>query len=200
MAKIIQLIGNSGAGKGNAIEGISSWIRERDYTVEHVVEPGALRELALAYHDREDKDILTEATIFTADRIITYTNKIIPRMKEERLIFLSDRGLPETVVYQGITGGLSIEQILRMNSIIPRADLYLCLLVDGEEGHRRILKRKMETNKPISKSETPEAISRLNTAYRDIDKYFKNVKYIDTTYLTEQQTLEKCIDEVRKIL
>ncbi len=194
VAKIIHLVGTSGSGKSTVIEMLRRDAEACNYVVETIVEPGPLRDLAKNYRRKpeSERDALVEASIFATDRLITYGKKVMPRMGDGSLVFLFDRGLPDSVVYQGIIGGAPIDMILRMNSSIPMSDLYLCLVVDGRDGNSRAILRECETGEPVTKDETPERINAFAAAYRQAARYFNNMHVIDTTKRTIQSVHEEC--------
>lgn len=200
MSKLIHIIGTSCAGKGTLHPQLNGWLNSEGYNVESIQEPGPLRIYTKAYREKTDKNAETELALFTADRFITYTERVFPKLSEKYTAFTFDRGLPDTIVYQGIIGGIDIDRIFKMNSIIPESDVYLCLIVDGDVGYKRALERQSKGGEKISKSETPEQINKLASAYKTLDKYFKNVKIIDTSKMDEQQVFEECRKHTYQIL
>ena len=200
MAKLINIIGPSGSGKSTVHEQISSRLKESGYKVEPLSEPNSLRELAKSYRLEEGRNPWTETAIYTVDRFIMYREKIMPRMKDDGLIFLLERGLPDTIVYQGMIGQVDIASILKMNSSIPSSDLYLALVVEGKEGHARVLGRSSETGEAISQNETAERIEELSDCYRMLSSYLKNLKIIDTTNLSLTEVIDKCMSEIKRII
>ncbi|MEK6947947.1 MAG: hypothetical protein AABX19_01770 [Nanoarchaeota archaeon] len=200
-ATIIQLVGTSNSGKGVTQKVLAHRLRADKYQVVEVTEPGPLRSLAKAYRLRQDKDPWVETAVFSTDRLMTYQDVVIPRLNEDGLVFLSDRGLPDTIVYQGMMGGVDIDKIIKMNSNIPQADLYLVLIVDGQIGYARALKKLSETGEQPSKNETPGAIDRLAGYYKKLGMHLEgNIQIIDTTNLTIDEVVERSYQETRKVL
>jgi len=199
-AKLIHLIGTSASGKSYVHNMINDWLVDREYTVEKMVEPGPLRDMAKSYRMRPDKNPEVEAVIFSVDRQMNYSENVLPRMDDDNLVFVFDRGLPDTVIYQGIMGGVNIDKIMKMNVSIPLSDIYLCLIVDGEVGHKRALERSMKTGEPVSPNETAERIDMFADAYRKVSAYFPNTKIIDTTHLDQGEVFKKCASYIAKIL
>ena len=200
--KLIQIVGTSGSGKETIHRSLNERLRGEGYKVLEVIEPGPLVELAKGYRLRDDKDPWVETAIFTTDRLMNYLEHIAPHLNEENLIFSSLRGFLDTIVYQGLKGGVDVEVIKKMNSFFPNPDIALCLTVDGKIGNERIRKRTAETGEPISKSESPEGIDSLAEIYRSLPRYLPglNIHYVDTTNLTREQTLDECYAGVKKIL
>jgi thymidylate kinase len=144
-----------------------------------------------------------QAGLFTADRMVVYwTNQIMQRINEPKLVFSCARGLLDNVLYQGIIGGAPIEMLLWMNQNIPKSDLYIAMTVDGLIGHQRCLSRERGGGEKVSPNETPESIDNFAAAYRKLPEIFPNhnIKFIDTTYLTKEKTLESCWSYVKEML
>ena len=200
MAKLINIIGPSGSGKSTVHEQISLRLKDSGYKVESLSEPNSLRDLAKSYRLEEGRNPWTETAIYTVDRFIMYREKILPRIKEDGLIFLLERGLPDTIVYQGMLGQVDISDILKMNSSIPRSDLYLALVVEGKEGNARVLGRSSETGEAISQNETAEKIDELSDCYRSLTSYLKNIHIIDTTNLNLDEVIIECLEKIKRII
>lgn len=203
MAKIIHVVGTSGSGKSTVLEMLRRSIEEEGYSVETIKEPGPLRSLAKSYRSEspENRNPFVEAAIFAVDRFITYKTVVAPKIDNDNLVFLFDRGLPDSVVYQGIMGGVDVNSILNMNSSIPKSDLYLCLVVDGKTGHGRINERKLANGEPITYDEIPERINQLSEAYKRVAKqYFANMHVIDTTDMSVGMVFNRCIAHVSATL
>ncbi len=200
MAKLINIIGPSGSGKSTVHEQISLRLKDSSYNVESLSEPNSLRWLAKSYRLEEGRNPWTETAIYTVDRFIMYREKIMPRMKDDNLIFLLERGLPDTIVYQGMLGQVDIASILKMNSSIPGSDLYLALIVEGKEGHARVLDRSSETGEAISPNETAERIEELSDCYRMLSSYLKNLHIIDTTNLKLDEVIGECMGKIKEVV
>ena len=200
MTKLIQIVGTSCSGKNSVHEGIVQFVEERGFEVVRLQEPGPLEEFIRAYRRRTDKSSWTEAALFTADRIMLYDTKVFPRWNDEGLVFSSVRGLPDTVVYQGLMGGVDVETIMRMNAAIPSADLCLVLTVSGDLGYQRALQRHAAGGEAPSPSERPERIDALARHYLRLPEFFPNVHQIDTTHLTKEEVLDACVAKVREVL
>lgn len=200
MAKLIHLVGPSGTGKTSVHKSLTSLIEQLDYEVVPLVEPGPLREQISTYKKSPYHNVFTEALLFAADRSLLYASEVFPRLDDPNVVFTFARGLPDSLVYQGIIGGVSPEIILHLNHAIPPSDLYLVLLVEGSVGHARVLERQKKTGEPISRNETPEAIDRLAQGYRQLDRYFPSIQIIDTTRLTLEQTTQLCLGHIEHVL
>jgi thymidylate kinase len=199
MAKIIHLVGTSNSGKSTIHPQLNELLRKDNCNVEELREPGPLRDLAKNYRTRKDKNSYTETAIFTTDRFMLYSERVLPRMNEENLIFSFDRGLPDTIVYQGLMGRVPIDLILKMNSHIPQSDLYLVLFVDGSEGYQRALKKQKETGEAPSQNETAESINKLAAFYKTLSQHLPNVKLIDTSRKEISDVLNECYTHAKQV-
>lgn len=86
----------------------------------------------------------TEALLYAAARRQHLVEKIIPSLEQGK-VFICDRFIDSSLVYQGHARGLGIDEVLRINQFaIDRLypDLTLFLDVIPEEGLRRIHSRK----------------------------------------------------------
>ncbi len=202
MAKIIQIEGPSGSGKSTVQKRLYEQLTKESYTVENIIEPGPLRAMIKSYRLNVDKKPWTETALFTTDRFMTYTLEVLPRMKEEDLIFLSARGFFTTIVYQGIMGGVDAEIIKKMNEAIPFPDLILICLVDGKIGYARALERERMGGEKVTRDEVPERINSISEAYKKLPDFFPNgnFKIIDTSYMNEDQVFDACNECVKVVL
>ena len=202
MTKIIQLVGPSGTGKERAQTTVAAQLKNEGYNVEELVEPWPLRNLAKGYRLRADKNPWTEAAIFTTDRAITFFEKIEPRIREEGLVFLFNRGLADNFVYQGFLGEVGLDFIKKINAGLYMPDLSVCLTVDGQVGYERALQRQLKTGETLSKNETAERIDLITSYYRTLaDKMPElNLVFVDTSKITQEEVSASVYEEARKIL
>lgn len=200
MASIIHIIGTSGSGKSSVQEELSKRISGLGYEVVELIEPGPLREITKEYRRRNDKNGLAEAALFSTDRYLLHHDMVFPRLDEPNLVFLSGRGLYDSIVYQGIIGGVPIDTILAMNHTIPLPNLCLCLLVNGDVGHQRAVNRFNNGGDPVTKTEQPNAIEELTAGYRKLPSMFPDVHIIDTTYNDLSAVTNLCYSHIQNLL
>ncbi len=203
MAKLIHIVGTSGSGKQTLQQDLRQRVERAGFAVEEIVEPGPLARFIKEYRLSPEKDPWVEVALFTADRTMTYAQKILPRIHDPNRVFVSARGLPDTIVYQGLIGGVDIPIIMRMNRHIPESDLYLVLVVSGNVGHERIRARYCSSGRDehrISPNEQPAAIDKLAAEYRTLPDFFHNVHVIDTTSLSPEEVGEAAWKEVESVL
>ncbi len=199
MAKIIQIVGPSGSGKSQLQGLLTNWLVDSGFKVKRIIEPGPLRDLSKSYLLRGDKDPLTEAYIFSLDRLMTYCESVFPRINEQDLYFLSDRGLFDTFVYQGLLGGVNPETIRLLNSRIPFPDLTLVLTVRGDVGSSRVHRRSDVTMETTSRNEEADRIDLLSKYYGSLQSLFPNLQMetLDTSDLTLEEVFLHCSDIIR---
>ena len=196
MAKIIHLVGPSGTGKTSVHKALTPLLQGIGYEVVPLVEPGPLREQIKEYKKSPHRNPYTEALLFAADRSLLYAQDVLPRLHEPNVLFTFARGLPDSVVYQGMMQGLTSKVVLNLNQGIPPSDVYIALVVYGNEGHRRIVERSTQTGQPISPNETPEAINRLTQHYYSLNSHFPTLKIIDTTSCSLEEVTQQCFAHI----
>ncbi|GEM_PF-6361076 len=195
MAKIIHLIGPSGTGKSSVHRGLTPLLEQRGYAVVPLVEPGPLREQIQQYKQSPHRHSFTEALLYAADRSLLYAKEVLPRLHEPQVLFTFARGLPDSLVYQGIIGGVDPKEIIRLNRLIPPSDVSIALLVEGQVGHARVLERQRTTGEPVSSNETPEAINRLTQGYLQLRRdYLPGLNIVDTTHSSLDAVTQQCFD------
>ncbi|MFH1802729.1 MAG: hypothetical protein ABH864_04775 [archaeon] len=194
VAKLIHLVGSSGTGKGSVHKYLVGYLRGQGGSVVELVEPPEpFHQFIKNYRLRPDKDALVEAAMFATARLWLYETQVMPRLEDPNLVFLSDRGLLDSFVYQGVLGGVGVETVQRLNQHVPLPDLAIGLIVDGVEGNRRVLERRGATGEALSANETAAGIARVSNAYAGIGFTFPDMNYrtIDTTSMT--------LDEVKDV-
>ncbi|MBX4196172.1 hypothetical protein KW805_01130 [Candidatus Pacearchaeota archaeon] len=201
MAKLIHIVGPSGTGKSTVHTAIHGRLVNERYNVDALVEPGGvLRDFILNYRRRKDKSALVETALFSTARLKMYEDLILPRMNQKDLIFLSDRGLPETYVYQGFLGGVPLETIKEMNKHIPNSDLYIACIADGEKAYARLKARAERTQEELSSNETPEKINRLSRYFSQLGDILPNVHILDMSDVSEEEAAHRCYNIIKPIL
>lgn len=198
MNKLIQLTGVSCTGKDTILPLLDTRLEKEGYRVILLQEPSVLRADIKTYRRQQNRNPYVEAALFSTDRYLTYARLT----KQEGVILLSNRGLIDSVVNQGLIGGVPIETVLAMNASAPKPDLSIVLTVSGEEGERRARQRQERGGEIMSINETGEAIKRTANLYLKAKEILKewNLLYIDTTNLTPEQVADKCWAGVSNVL
>ncbi|MFI3622930.1 dTMP kinase [Vagococcus fluvialis] len=195
----ITIEGPDGAGKTTVVKELNKMLAETS-KMEVVVtrEPGGIpisekiRQIILDPENTE-MDERTEALLYAAARRQHLVEKVLPALKEEKLV-LCDRFIDSSVAYQGAARGIGEKEVYELNQFAIEGhlpDLTLYLDVPSEVGLERINKgRKAEELDRLDKEalpfhqkvrqsyltllkENPERIV-LVDAKEDIEKVVKN--------------------------
>jgi dTMP kinase len=137
--------GGEGSGKTTCIKRIVEILEEEGNSVVLTREPGGTpisEEIRNVILDKKntDMDPRTEALLYAAARRQHIVQKILPSLKEGKIV-ISDRFLDSSLAYQGGARGLGIEEIYRVNQYATEGlepDITFFFDIDPEEGLRRI--------------------------------------------------------------
>jgi len=141
----VALEGVDGAGKSTQAQLLRKFFEARGRRVLTVREPGGTKlgeELRRIILDPESGDLGPEVDLllFMAARAQLCREEIAPALERGDVV-LSDRFLCSSVVYQGIVGGLGIENVLAVGSVATRGvepDLSVVLDVDPARAHSKL--------------------------------------------------------------
>lgn len=159
MAAFITFEGPEGSGKTTVLNQINKLLSE-NYNVISTREPGGVstgEEIRNILLDGENIDIRTEALLFAASRREHLVEKVIPALKNNKVV-LCDRYIDSSLAYQGYARGIGIEEVKKINEFAINGlypDLTIYLDIDAEVGRERILK----------KSKKSESIRQRNTNF-----------------------------------
>ena len=199
--KFIAFEGADGSGKSTVI---NAMFKEFHRNTEVVREPGftdvgeAIRDILL----NRDLDICpkTEALLMASSRAELVNSHIIPRLNEGYNIF-SDRYVLSSLVYQGISRNLGINEIREINNFATsglKADQIIFLDIDYETQLRRREERK--TSDRIEKEDAKFHKSVID-GYKKIYDLFKdeyNIVKVDATKSLDQ-VIEICKKHIIEI-
>lgn len=141
----ITIDGGDGAGKSLQAAKLRDWLEAGGYSVFLCRDPGttrlgeAVREILL---NREEIPITarSEMLLFMAARAEMISEKILPALEEGNIV-IADRFLLSTLVYQGIAGGLALEEIMRVGEVAVQGrfpDLTILLDISAEAARLRL--------------------------------------------------------------
>ncbi len=119
MGYFITFEGGEGTGKTTIINYISKYLNDKGYGVVTTREPGGIdiaeQIWSIILDVKNTKmDYRTEALLYAASRTQHLAEKVIPALKENKIV-LCDRYLDSSLVYQGIARGLGIDNVLKIN-------------------------------------------------------------------------------------
>ncbi|MYL73010.1 dTMP kinase [Halobacillus litoralis] len=137
--------GGDGAGKSSILQEIGKDLIEEGYSVLVTREPGGIR---IAEKIREvildpshtEMDGRTEALLYAAARRQHLVEKVIPALKEGKIV-LCDRFVDSSLAYQGAARGLGMEEVFKINQFAiddHMPDLTLLFDIKPERGLKRI--------------------------------------------------------------
>ncbi len=194
--------GVEGAGKSTISKLVKAKLESLDKEVFLTREPGG-KGLAFAEDIREiimkhgDIDSITELLLFNASRREHMVKKIIPNLKENKIV-ISDRFTDSTLVYQGIVKGISEDIIISANKIATQniqPSLTFILDIDPKIGIERIINNERNTNR--FDNESLEFHNKIREGYKKLLNQNKE-RYI---LINSNQKKEVIVDEiVNKIL
>lgn len=142
MSAFITFEGPEGSGKTTVLQRVAERLSQ-DYDVLKTREPGGvpaaeqIREILL---DGEAVDDRTEALLFAASRREHLVEKVLPALKEDKVV-LCDRYIDSSLAYQGFARGIGVEEVRAINEFAINGlypDLTIYLDITAETGRERI--------------------------------------------------------------
>lgn len=198
MAAFITFEGPEGSGKTTVLNQINKLLSE-NYNVISTREPGGVstgEEIRNILLDGENIDIRTEALLFAASRREHLVEKVIPALKNDKVV-LCDRYIDSSLAYQGHARGIGIEEVKKINEFAINGlypDLTIYLDIDAEVGRKRILKNQRSQNR-LDK-ETLTFHQKVIEGYKTLIKTNpERFKVVDAT-----QSIESVISDTYEII
>lgn len=141
----ITLEGGEGSGKSTAIKTIVPRLEALGYKVVLTREPGGTpisEEIRNVILDKKNTamDPMTEALLYAASRRQHVVEKIIPALKEGKIV-LCDRYIDSSLAYQGGARGLGIDKVYAINQYATEGllpDITIFFNLEPEKGLERI--------------------------------------------------------------
>lgn len=198
MAAFITFEGPEGSGKTTVLNQINKLLSE-NYNVISTREPGGVstgEEIRNILLDGENIDVRTEALLFAASRREHLVEKVIPALKNNKVV-LCDRYIDSSLAYQGYARGIGIEEVKKINEFAINGlypDLTIYLDIDAEVGRERILKNQRSQNR-LDK-ETLTFHQKVIEGYKTLIKTNpERFKVVDAT-----QSIESVISDTYEII
>lgn len=182
--KFIVIEGGDGSGKTTEVELLKKSLDKAGYRVIYTREPGGtklgekIRRLLL--HDKTVKiSPFTEAFLFNTARSVWIEEIVAPALKKGNIV-LTDRSYPSTYAYQGVAGGVALEQIDRLNKIamleyVP--DLIIVIDLDYRTAESRRSKARIATDKIESRAKNYH--EKVYSGFRQFAKNHSNAILIN---------------------
>lgn len=150
MGYFITIEGGEGSGKTSVIKEVIELLNKDGYT--NIVtsrEPGGIKisteiREVLLNKENTNMDPVTETFLFAASRKQHIVEKIIPNLNNNA-IFICDRFIDSSYVYQGIAGNVGLEKVIAINDIAIEGcvpNLTILFDLDPRIGLERINKNK----------------------------------------------------------
>ena len=149
--KFIVFEGPDGSGKTTIIKKVKEILEKRDLAISYYREPGGtdisekIRSIIID-NDNHLMDPKTEALLFASSRAQLVAEKIIPDLKEGKIV-ICDRFVMSSLLYQGLGRKLGIDSIKMINNFATGAikpDLTLFFNID----YKTALERKRANFSP----------------------------------------------------
>lgn len=189
MGYFISVEGGEGSGKSSVIKEVVNKLIESGYTnIISSREPGGIKisnQIREVILDKENTnmDSITEAFLFAASRRQHVVEKILPALNDNA-IFICDRYIDSSYVYQGYAGNIGLERVIAINEIatdgcIP--NLTILFDVDPRVGLERINKDK---NREVNRLDLAriEYHDKVREGYRKVaDIYKERIVVVDAS-------------------
>lgn len=198
--------GGEGTGKTTQINILKKYLEERGLEVVSTREPGGvnsaedIRSIIFKY----EVDPITEALLYAAARREHLVKKVIPSLKDGKVV-LCDRFLDSSIVYQGIARGVGVDVVTKINSSVVedcQPNLTILFEIEPNVALERIkLNRTDEINRfdeeaidfhirvqegySLLKSKYPDRIYSID-ASKSIEEVSKQIIRIIEEYLIEK--------------
>ncbi|CAM2903626.1 dTMP kinase [Hathewaya histolytica] len=150
----ITLEGGEGVGKTTQIKNIEEYFKQNNISYISTREPGGIkisekiREIILD-KSNTDMDERTEALLYAAARRQHLADKVIPALKEGKIV-ICDRFIDSSLAYQGFARGIGMKEVLAINEFAIEEcmpDLTIYLDIEPVKGIQRVKNRKGEINR-----------------------------------------------------
>ena len=196
----IVLEGGDGTGKSTQAKLIKEYLEEK-HNVEVVLtrEPGGvdtaemIREIIL----NQDIDPITEALLFASARREHLVKKVIPALKEGKIV-ICDRFLYSSLAYQGHARGLGIESVYKMNSYAVEdcfPDLTIMLDLNAKDGISRILNNRTNEINRLDK-EGLDFHSKVRDGYKIVSELYND----ELVKVDASKSIEGVFKDIKAIL
>lgn len=144
----ITLEGPDGSGKSTLVKELSAYLKDKGYDIVITREPGGtkisedIRNIILD-NNNVNMSYITEALLYAASRAQHVHEKILPALREGKVI-ICERFVFSSLVYQGIGRNLGINKIKEINDFAIQGiepDVTLFFDISPEEALRRKTRR-----------------------------------------------------------
>lgn len=190
--------GPEGAGKTTIVRMLADYLTEQHVDVVATREPGGIdiaeQIRSVILHPNNNRmDARTEALLYAAARRQHLVEKVIPSLKEGKVV-LCDRFIDSSLAYQGVARGLGIDDILAINTFaieswMPTLTIYFD--IDPALGLARIRENGL---REVNRLDLEELAfhERVRDGYMMLmDRFPNRIKKVDAT-----QSVTKVFEDV----
>lgn len=190
--------GPEGAGKTTIVRMLADYLTEQHVDVVATREPGGIdiaeQIRSVILHPNNNRmDARTEALLYAAARRQHLVEKVIPALKEGKVV-LCDRFIDSSLAYQGVARGLGIDDILAINTFaieswMPTLTIYFD--IDPALGLARIRENGL---REVNRLDLEELAfhERVRDGYMMLmDRFPNRIKKVDAT-----QSVTKVFEDV----
>ena len=193
MSIFITLEGPDGSGKTTIAKMVVETLERLGYQVVFTREPGGIsiseqiRDIILNKENTE-MDGRTEALLYAASRRQHIAQKILPALKENKIV-ICDRFLDSSLAYQGVGRGIGIDEVLSINQFAidnTMPDLTIYFDISPEVGIQRINSNK---NREVNRLDLEKMAfhSKVRNGYLEVAERFpERIKKIDASLSVEE--------------
>lgn len=198
--------GGEGSGKSTALKKISQKLQDDGYEIVLTREPGGtkiseeIRNIILDKANTE-MDPKTEALLYAASRRQHVVEKIIPSLKEGKIV-ITDRYLDSSLAYQGAARGLGIDEIYQMNQFATEGlvpDLTILFDLSPEEGLERI---SVNANREVNRLDVEQLSfhDKVRNGFHELVKRFPERFFVIDASLSPDEVAELSYKEIKRRL
>ena len=203
MGYFITIEGGEGSGKTSVVERVIDRLNKEGYrNIVTSREPGGVKiatdiRNVLLDKDNTSMDPITEAFLFAASRRQHIVEKVLPAL-ENGAIFICDRYVDSSYVYQGIAGNVGLERVIEINKVATNGcmpDLTILFDLDPRVGLARINANK---NREVNRLDLAglEYHDKIREGYKTIANMYKDrIVVIDAS-----KSFEEVIDDVYNLI
>ena len=198
--KFIVIEGPDGSGKTTVTKSLLEHYEKLGIKIIHTREPGGtqigerIRELLLDPIFQE-MDPKAEALLYAASRAQHVEEKIRPAIEKGYLV-LCERYIFSSLVYQGLSRELGVDNILKINNFATldfEPDMVIYLDPKDQMTRDRI------TDRPLDRLEQEEDFARkVQTNYRILANKMKDSLFIIDASKSPQEVFASCLEEIEK--
>lgn len=202
----ITIEGCDGCGKSSTTLTIVNTLIKQGYQIVHTREPGGIdiseqiRNVILDVNNTS-MDIKTEALLYAASRRQHLVEKVIPAIKENKIV-ICERFLDSSLAYQGYARGIGIDEVLSINKFAigdNMPDLTIYMDVDPQVGIKRIANRsgkdRLDNEKLAFHQKVHEGYAIVNKMFKDRIISVDANQDADTVYNAMLEIIRNKIDE-----